>query len=259
MADNVFDKLDEQSLKIDKLTEQVANITDTLQKSNNQEQQTKNVGGEPVNKQRVIKDFLLKSSKNYRWFGNEKDFYKDKTKSVSFLVCVIAIGLISTILTSASLGIYSTFTLFENIMLFATCWQLGYVCKLQLTIPDIELALHSTEVFTLNSDNLMVSTNKEKRRYKIFRILCYIAIVCNIISIWTFQNSSKSVIATIFEIIFLGVIIAARWFYCNLTCMYNFVYFSGKTYDGQRITLVWNGQQELITKEEFDKKYIYLK
>ena len=36
MADNVFDKLDEQSLKIDKLTEQVANITDTLQKSNNQ-------------------------------------------------------------------------------------------------------------------------------------------------------------------------------------------------------------------------------
>ena len=32
MADNVFDKLDEQSLKIDKLTEQVANITDTLQK-----------------------------------------------------------------------------------------------------------------------------------------------------------------------------------------------------------------------------------
>ena len=122
MADNVFDKLDEQSLKIDKLNEQVANITDTLQKSNNQEQQTKNIGGEPVNKQRVIKDFLLKSSKNYRWFGNEKDFYKDKTKSVSFLVCVIAIGLISTILTSASLGIYSTFTLFENIMVFATCW-----------------------------------------------------------------------------------------------------------------------------------------
>lgn len=38
MADNVFDKLDEQSLKIDKLAEQVANITDTLQKSNNQEQ-----------------------------------------------------------------------------------------------------------------------------------------------------------------------------------------------------------------------------
>lgn len=259
MADNVFDKLDEQSLKIDKLTEQVANITDTLQKSNNQEQQTKNIGGEPVNKQRVIEDFLLKSSKNYRWFGNEKDFYKDKTKSVSFLVCVIAIGLISTILTSASLGIYSTFTLFENIMVFATCWQLGYVCKLQLTIPDIELALHSTEVFTLNNDNLMVSTNKEKKRYKISRILCYIAIVCNIISIWTFQNSSKSVIATIFEIIFLGVIIAARWFYCNLTCMYNFVYFSAKTYDGQLITLVWNGQQELITKEEFDKKYIYLK
>ena len=59
MADNVFDKLDEQSLKIDKLTEQVANITDTLQKSNNQEQQTKNIGGEPVNKQRVIKDFLF--------------------------------------------------------------------------------------------------------------------------------------------------------------------------------------------------------
>lgn len=258
MADNVFDKLGEQSLKIDKLTEQVANITDTLQKSNNQEQQTKNIGGEPVNKQRVIEDFLLKSSKNYRWFGNEKDFYKDKTKSVSFLVCVIAIGLISTILTSASLGIYSTFTLFENIMVFATCWQLGYVCKLQLTIPDIELALHSTEVFTLNNDNLMVSTNKEKRRYKISRILCYIAIVCNIISM-TFQNFSTSVIATIFEIIFLGVIIAARWFYCNLTCMYNFVYFSGKTYDGQRITLVWNGQQELITKEEFDKKYIYLK
>ena len=112
MADNVFDKLDEQSLKIDKLAEQVANITDTLQKSNNQEQQTKNIGGEPVNKQRVIKDFLLKSSKYYRWFGNEKDFYKDKIKSVSFLVCVIAIGLISTILSSASLGIYSTFTLF---------------------------------------------------------------------------------------------------------------------------------------------------
>lgn len=59
MADNVFDKLDEQSLKIDKLAEQVANITDTLQKSNNQEQQTKNIGGEPVNKQRVIKDFLF--------------------------------------------------------------------------------------------------------------------------------------------------------------------------------------------------------
>ena len=105
MADNIFDKLDEQSLKIDKLTEQVANITDTLQKSNNQEQQTKNICGEPVNKQKVIKDFLLKSSKNYRWFGNEKDFYKDKTKSISFLVCVIATGLISTILTFASLGI----------------------------------------------------------------------------------------------------------------------------------------------------------
>ena len=36
MADNVFDKLDEQSLKIDKLAEQGGNITDSLQKSNNQ-------------------------------------------------------------------------------------------------------------------------------------------------------------------------------------------------------------------------------
>lgn len=259
MADNVFDKLDEQSLKIDKLTEQVANITDTLQKTSNQERQTNNIASESVNKQKVIKDFLQKAAKNYRWFGDEKDFYKDKTKSVSFLVCVIAIGLISTILTSASLGIYSTFTLFENIMVFATCWQLGYVCKLQLIISDTKLALHSTEVFTLNNDNLMVSTNKEKKRYKISRILCYIAIVCNIIAIWTFQNSSKSVVATIFEVIFFGFVIAARWFYHNLTCMYSFVYFSGKTYDGQLITLVWNGQKELITKEEFDKKYIYLK
>ncbi len=262
MADNVFDKIeeqnvkiDEQGIKLDKLSEQVESLKDTLQKTNKSQQI---VVSNPVNKQKLLQDFLQNSTKTYRWFGEEKDFRKDKTIALSFLICTIAMGIISTILTSISLKIYSTFSLLENIVVYASCWQLGYVCKLKLSVSDIDLSLHSTDIFVLNGDRLMISTNKEKKRYKVFRILCYISIVCNVIGIWTFPGSSKSVLATIFEILFLGCIIAARWFYVGLTCMYHFVYFSGKTIAGRNLTLVWDRNKELVTEEDFNKKHPFV-
>lgn len=259
MADNVFDKLDEQALKIDKLTERVEGITDVLQKSNGQLQKVRGIVNEQSNSQNVLVDFLLKSTKSYRWFGSEEDFNKSKKFSISIYVCAIVIGLISTILTSEALGTYTIFSFFENIMIFATCWQLGYVCKLQLTISDLELALHSTEVFKLNGDNLFVSTNKEKQRYKVSRKLCYIAIIFNIIYIWIYPNSFKSVIATIFEVIFFLVVLAGRGGYSWLNDMYNSIYFSGTNQDRKLITLVWDRKKELITKEDFERKYNFLK
>lgn len=259
MADNIFDKLDEQEQKIDKLAEQIADISIGFQKFENKTVNESNAENESTHKRAILKDFLQKSTKCYRWLGSEKDFRKDKIISIFLHVSVIAIGLISTFLTSISIGIYSTFTLFENIMVFAAIWQLTYICKLQLTISDTKYSLHASEIFKLNNDNLWVSTNKEKKRYKVTRVLCYIAIICNIISIWTIPGSSKSIAATIFEIIYLGSVIAARLFYVNLTCMYNLVFFSGKTQDGRSVTLVWDGRNELIDKEEFDKKYSYLK
>lgn len=83
MADNVFDKLDEQSLKIDKLTEQVANITDTLQNQTIKSSKQKILAVSRSTNKESLRIFA-KIFKELSLVWKRKRFYKDKTKSVSF-------------------------------------------------------------------------------------------------------------------------------------------------------------------------------
>ena len=63
------------------------------------------------------------------WLGTKEDFDKDKKLALILILSSIVSMIICTIVASISFGIYSTFTLFENIWLVLMLCVLKYTYK----------------------------------------------------------------------------------------------------------------------------------
>jgi hypothetical protein len=251
---SVFERLDGQDTKLDIIIEQIASIKQDKKSSTDISQSTK----PQINNVQTIDQFLSSSTKQHFWLGSNKDFAKARYLLIIGCSCLILFGIISTITTSLSLGMYSTYSLFENLWTIAACFILYYATKTEKKISDYSLSKHSNYIFFQDKYGVWVSKNKEKKRFKWTRRLSYLALVLNLISIWWIFPSNLAIIATLFELVFLGLTIGTFFLIIYLYAMYgNVVYFTGRnTVTNQYVTIVYDVlTKKLMTVQEYESQY----
>ena len=256
---NVFEKLDsiEETQSVTKA--QSEEILKILKDIRNQQVVNQNyrIKHQPQETGQILKYFLKSSRKEHLWFGTTNDF--NKYKKIIYILCIalIFVGIISTILTSIALNMYSTFTLFENIWLIFVCIMFSYAVKAKKRMTDTDLMEHSNRVFIQDADWTWRNTNKEKKKYRWFRRISYIAIVGNIICLWSESETAIAISATMFELAFAGLSIGLVFAYINLYCMYgNFILYTGKNASNtETVTLIFDVMgNKLAPYEEYKGK-----
>ena len=231
----------------------VVELEEQLKSKANQVQQNQTPKPQLNNKE-ILQIFLKKAKKSWRWFGTRSEFSKAKTLSILSLVLLLVIGLIATIITSISCDIYTTFTFFENVWMIFAIVCLTYASKTRLTYEVNELASHSFEKY--RTDHLgMKFVEKEKTAFKVFRWLAVISSIANVIYIWIHKGNLCG-LATVFEVLFLGVLIFAFFMNLNLFAQYSIIWVEGNNLTtNERVVLVLPpGAKQLMPEEEFKKK-----
>lgn len=183
--------------KLDDISEKLDNV---LLNKTNQKNATNNF----VNKQkeqREVLDFLFGAKKEYvRIDLDSKTLgFRKITLWISGLITLV-LGLFTSIFVTR-IDIYTTFTLFENIFMFQILLILLYSLSYENKMLDTVLCKKSTNKFKFDYEiNFESYKGREKKRYKIIRILTYISSVLNIMYIIPFGNCIHAVI---FEILFM--------------------------------------------------------
>lgn len=256
---NVFDRLDSIEASQSAAQAQNEQIIDLLNKLSSQSIK-QNVEVKPqiqVSNQELLKEFVRKSKKEHVWFGPINEFNKSKALVNVLCVTLIIVGVLSTIFTSIAFKMYSTFTLFENIWLFLACIMFSHSLKARKKMLDSDLRDHSNTVFVQDPDGTWRDTNKEKKRFRCFRRISYVAVICNIIAIWVQSKGTIAITATIFELAFAGITVGLFFAYINLFCMYgNFILFTGRNASNtETITLIFDViGKKLAPYEEYKEK-----
>lgn len=256
---NVFDRLDSIEASQSATQAQNEQIIDLLNKLNSKSIK-QNVEVNPqiqVSDQELLIEFVRQSKKEYVWFGKINEF--NKSKMIVNLLCIalIIFGVLSTIFTSITFNLYSTFTLFENIWLIFACIMFSYSVKAKKRMLDSDLRNHSNTVFVQDADGTWRDTNKEKMRFRWFRRISYIAVICNIIVILCDSKGAIAIMATIFELAFAGITVGLFFSYNNLFSMYGkFILFTGRNaLNTETVTLIYDVKgKKLALYEEYKEK-----
>lgn len=254
-----LDSLEQQSSAAIAQNEEIINLLNDL-KQQPIKQQSINVKPQ-VSDQEILRKFVKESKKEHFWFGPSTEFNKAKTILNIVCIALIVVAIISTILTSVAFGMYSTFTLFENIWTVFVCIILSYGCNARKRMRDTDLKDHSCDVFQQDADGTWRDTNKEKKRFRWFRRISYIAVIANIVVIWSSSSGGTAIAATLFELAFLGLTIAVFFTYVNLFCMYgSIILFTGKNMtNNATVTIVFDVMgKKLVPLDEYQAKFKFL-
>ena len=265
--DNVSQKVDEfvssTNTRIDEHSIRIAALeawSNEFNRRQLQPQATQNQKTAPKqnSEEEVMHWFFKSSKKSWRWMGNQKEFSRARFLSVVSQLTLLSLGLISSVVTSISAKLYTTFTFFENIWLIFGIMLLAYALKAKLKYHSATLAKNNNYRYKQDQYGLW-NPGKEKLIFRIFRWLGILSVVANIIYIWM-NASSISWLATIFEVLFLGAIVFSFFMNVSLFAQYSIIYLEGMNMQGtEKITLVWDPViKQLITEEEYKNKAPFL-
>ena len=152
MDDNrsVYERLN--SIESNQSTAQVQNeeilkLLKSLSKDSEVNSNIVNQSYRQISKQQLLKNFIKSSKKEYLWHGKREEFSKYKTIVSLLYFDLIIIGIISTIITSVTFKLYSTFSLLENIWLIFAFIMFLYAVKTKRVISDFSLKKYSDIIF----------------------------------------------------------------------------------------------------------------
>ena len=257
---NIFDrvegvesKVDDVSAKMDSLTAKIDGLLSIKQTTTEPRQ--------AENPQVVLKRFISKAKKEYCWLGSESDFQKEKKSVLIFLAVLIGTIVFSTIFTSIAFGMYSTFTLFENIWLIMMCFVAFYLVKAKRFYDCYEFSLTSCFKFEPDADGVL-RMGAPNKKYKVFLVLTCISTICNIVVVWLENKSGMALPATIFELAVIGLSIfvfnfkALDFFYGYS----NFRFTGANETTGQKVVLIYEPiMNKLYTEEDYLKNFPFCK
>ncbi len=252
MADerSVFERLDSIEATGQANNQMLAELLGALEKQNKSDN-SQALNQEDADKRTLI-TFLKQSKKSMRWFGKKAEFSKSRNLAILANALVIVVGIIAAVISSICFQFYSTFTLLENIWIIFSIVTLSFIFKNKLTNEVNDLASHSP--LSYQRDNVgMLFPRKTKLIFRIFKWLAIIAIVCNIICIWTELGKDMKVFATIIELMLLGSIVFALITTSNFYLGYAIPWVEGHNLTTkEKVVLVLPpGAKQLMTEEEF--------
>ena len=252
-VDGVESKVDDVSAKMDSLTAKIDGLLSA--------KQTATTTHQTENPQVVLKRFISKAKKEYCWLGSEADFQKEKKTALILLATLIGTIVLSTIFTSIAFGLYSTFTLFENIWLIMMCFMAFYLVKAKRFYDCYEFSLTSCFKFEPDADGVL-RMGAPNKKYKVFLVLTCISAICNIIVVWMENKNGMALPATIFELAVLGLSI----FVFNFKALDFFYGYSNLRFTGanettgQKVVLIYEPiMNKLYTEEDYLKQFPFCK
>lgn len=264
MPENLFEKIDRLSEQQRQISEQATLDKQELLDAINKLQSGKTAVNQSqiaqVNAKLALKNFFKNSDKEYHFFGSKEDFNKSKRNTLLSLFLGLTIGVFMNVLTSLGCGLFSTFTLIEDLWLFLVFRMICHTYYSKRYYDHVDYSCHSFEKFAMNADLLYVP-QKAKISYKIIRVLAVISAACNIIFLCMNARGAITVWAIIFELLFLGSIALSMYMMVNHFCMYTLIYYTGKNYSGtQSITIVHDTTaNQLYAKEDFERIFPFIK
>ena len=167
-SDNLYDRVDGVESKVDDVSAKMDSLTAKIDGLLSLEQ-TATTTHQTENPQVVLKRFIAKAKKEYCWLGSEEDFQKEKKTVLILLATLIGAIVLSTIFTSIAFGMYSTFTLFENIWLIMMGYVFFYVAKAKRFYDCYEFSLTSCFRFEPDADGVLRMGTLNKK-YKVFLV-----------------------------------------------------------------------------------------
>lgn len=208
---------------------------------------------------RNIMNFIRNSHKRFIWHGNKYDSESYKSSFTYICLASLFCGILGTILISFSYGFYTTFSLFENILLISIIIRTIKVKntgKLMNQNDVSEKSIYSYRVIP----NFMIyqSTGKMKTKHKVILTLAIISFILNCIYI---SLAPTNVMLYIFGIIFNSIfIVLSIYFYyksCKYYQLYHLIIMNGKiSIESQEFSIVYDCLINVFySYEEFDKKY----
>ncbi|MBQ9735599.1 MAG: hypothetical protein IJV96_02295 [Clostridia bacterium] len=207
----------------------------------------------------VLKNFIQRSIHEYMWFGTKEGFGKDKKLALILILSSIVSMIICTIVASVSFGLYSTFTLFENIWLFLMLFVLKYTCKTKKNYSDLEYSFDSFERFVPDADGVWRCTTY-KKKYVWFFVLACIAFLSNVIFAWL-DDHSTPLLVTILELGTLALNLFTVYKVTDFFAGYGPIRFSGMNEEGTaRVVLIFDTAiNKLYTEEDYLETFPFMK
>jgi hypothetical protein len=252
-VDGVESKVNDVSAKMDSLTAKIDGLLSV--------KQTTTTTHQTENPQVVLKRFISKAKKEYCWLGSEADFQKEKKTALILLATLIGAIIFSTVFTSIALGLYSMFTLFENIWLIMMCFVAFYLVKAKRFYDCYEFSLTSCFKFEPDADGVL-RMGAPNKKYKVFLVLTCISAICNIIVVWMENKNGMALPATIFELAVFGLSIFVFNFKAlNFFYGYSNLRFTGANEaTGKKVVLIYEPiMNKLYSEEDYLKQFPFCK
>lgn len=264
MPENLFEKIEHLSEQLEQASKQAAqdkqDILDAIANQNAKQNSTIQPQVAQVNARLSLQNFLKRSTKEYHFFGDKEEFNKSKMFTLLSLMAAMIVGVVMNILTTKGCGIFSTFTMIEDLWLFLVFRMICHTIHSKRFYDHIDYSCHSYEKFIMNADILYCPVGT-KKSYKVIRVLSIISAVCNIIYLCMNAKGAITVWAVIFELLFLASIFFAMYMMIGHFCMYNLIYYSGKDDAGtQKVTIIHDTTaNQLYEKSDYESRFPFAK
>ena len=265
MPNNIFESLDEilarQKQAEERSRQEHEEILEAINRANAKTTQADQVQ-RTVNQRNQswsLKNFINRSVHEYMWLGTKEDFDKDKKLALILILSSIVSMIICTIVASISFGIYSTFTLFENIWLVLMLCVLKYTYKTKKNYSTLDYSINSFERFETDADGVLRHT-VYKKKYRWFLVLACIAFLLNTIFAWM-DNHSVPLLVTILELGTLALNIFTVYKVTDFFAGYGPLRFTGMNEAGTaKVVLIFDTMMnKLYTEEEYLKTFPFMK
>ena len=264
MPENLFEKIEHLSEQQEQASKQAAqdkqDILDAIASMNAKQTPSCQPQVAQANVNLTLQNFFKRSTKEYHFFGDKEEFNKSKMFTLLSLMAAMIVGVVMNILTTKGCGIFSTFTLIEDLWLFLVFRMICHTIHSKRFYDHIDYSCHSYEKFIMNADMLYRPVGT-KKSYKVIRVLSIISAVCNIIYLCMNAKGAITVWAVIFELLFLASIFFVMYMMIGHFCMYNLIYYSGKNDAGtQKVTIIHDTTaNQLYEKSDYESRFPFAK
>lgn len=255
-ADNaeILKAISGMNYKIEAANAHISKLEKQLQDSNHKPKEILPTKQDQISEP-PIKTFARRAKKSWRWFGNQQEFSRCKIAAVLVSLSMLLFGIVSTIVTGVSCSMYSPFSGIENIWLVFALIYFVFACKTPIKYEVNSFAINTPLAIERDDTGMVFPNSGEKKVFKVFRWITFVAIVINIVWIWM-HKSNISWLATLLEVLFAGSIIVALFVNLNLYAQYCIGWLEGENLvTGQKVTLVkMPGQKGFALEKDVREK-----
>ena len=209
----------------------------------------------------TLAEFVRGGSQAYIFMETQNGFQKEKKRCIILLLALMGAILLATIVSTASLGIYSTYSFFENMYFVCVACMLAHILRTKRVYPTLEMKGRSPFLFHATREGILLM-GKQKKRYKVFLILSCIGAVLNVIcSLTDLMGESKyKFFVFVFEVAVFVLSFVANYFVTDFFYGYLIVGIRTRLHTGEVQTIFYSPTNNtLMTQADFNSKFQNLK